>query len=55
MRPNDEADRTDRSHCVGHSEITEHRLFGEGRDDMADQAKGWQDDDVHLRMTEEPE
>jgi hypothetical protein len=40
---------------VGHAEIAEHRLPGEGRDDVADHAEAGQDQDVDLGVAEEPE
>ena len=55
VRPHDEADDADGDHGVGHAEITEDRLLGEGRDDVADDAEARQDQNVHFRMTEEPE
>ena len=45
----------DRDHGIGHAEITEDRLLREGRDDLADDAEGRQDQNVDFRMTEEPE
>ncbi|MND51374.1 hypothetical protein D3C80_423610 [compost metagenome] len=53
--PDDEADSADRHHCIGHAEITEDRLFREGRDDVADDAEAGQDENVDFRVTEEPE
>ena len=55
VRPDDEADKADRHHRIGHAQIAEDRLFREGRDDVADNAKGRQDHDVHLWMAKEPE
>ena len=55
VRPHDEADAADRDHRVGHAEIAEHRLAREGRDDLADHAEARKDQDVDLRMAEEPE
>ena len=55
VRPNNEANEPNRNHGVGHSQITKHWLFGEGRDDVADNAKGRQDHDIHLWVSEEPE
>ena len=55
VRPDDEADKADRNHGIGHAEITEDRLAAEGRDHMADDAKRRQDHDVDLRVSEEPE
>jgi hypothetical protein len=42
-------------HGVGHAEIAEDRLCGEGRDDVADDAEGRQDHDVDFGVAEEPE
>jgi hypothetical protein len=55
VRPHDEADGADRDHGVGHAEVAEDRLAREGRDDVADDAETGQDQDVHFRVTEEPE
>ncbi len=55
MRPDEEADHADRHHRIGHADIAEDRLLGEGRDDVADDAEAGQDHDVDLRMAEEPE
>ena len=55
MRPDDEADEADGAHGVGHAEVAEHRLLRERRDQLADDAERRQDDDVHLRVAEEPE
>ncbi len=55
MGPDHEADHADGDHGVGHAEIAEHRLLGEGRDDLADDAEAGNDEDVHFRMAEEPE
>ena len=40
---------------ISHAEITEDRLAAERRNDLADDAKAWQDHDVHFRVPEEPE
>jgi hypothetical protein len=53
--PDDEAQEADRDHGVGHRQIAEHRLLGEGRDDVADHAEARQDQDVDFRVAEEPE
>ena len=55
VRPDDEADDADRHHRVSHAEIAEDRLLREGRDNLADNAEGGQDHDVHLGMAKEPE
>src|SRR5215510_2093427 len=55
MRPNDEADEADRHHGVGHAEVTEHRLAREGGNDVTDHAEARQDQDIDLRVPEEPE
>ena len=55
VRPHHEADAADRDHRIGHAEIAEHRLLGEGRDDLADHAEAGQDQDVDFGMAEEPE
>ena len=55
MGPDDEADEADRHHRIGHAEIAEHRLLGEGRHDVADDAEGRQDHDVDFGVAEEPE
>jgi hypothetical protein len=54
MRPHHEADAANRNHCVGHTEIAEHRLAAEGRHDLADHAEAWKNENIHFRMTEEP-
>src|SRR5215467_16207085 len=53
--PDDEADEADRHHGVGHAEIAKHRLPGERRHDLAHHAKARQNEDVNLRVAEEPE
>src|SRR6185312_1571957 len=55
MRPDHEADHADGDHGVGHAEIAEHRLLGEGGDDLAHHAEAGDDEDVHFGMAEEPE
>jgi len=55
VRPDDEAQNTDGNHRIDHRQIAEDRLFREGRDDLADDAKGRQDDDVHFRVAKEPQ
>src|SRR5450432_504371 len=55
VRPNDKTDAADRDHRIGHAEIAEHRLLGEGRDDLADHAEAGNDQDVDFGVTEEPE
>ena len=53
--PNDESDDADGDHGVGHAEISEDGLAGEGRHDLTDHAERRQDEDVDLGMAEEPE
>ena len=53
--PDDEAHNANGHHGVGHAEITEDRLLGEGGDDVADDAEARQNQDVDFRMAEEPE
>ena len=55
MGPDDESDETDGDHGVGHAEVTEDGLARESRDDVADDAEARQDEDVDLRVAEEPE
>ena len=55
MGPNHEANHTNGHHGIGHAEITENRLLGKGGNDVADDAKAGQDQNIHFRMTEEPE
>ena len=55
VRPHDEAHDADGDHGVSHPEIAEHRLAGERRYDMADDAETRQDEDVDLGVAEEPE
>ncbi len=47
--------RRDRDHGVGHAEIAEHRLVRERRHDVADDAEARHDENVDLRVAEEPE
>ncbi len=53
--PHDEADAADGDHRVDHRHVAEDRLAAEGRDDVADDAKARQDQDVHFGVAEEPE
>jgi hypothetical protein len=53
--PDHEADDADRDHGIGHAEIAEHRLLREGGDHLADYAEAGKNQDVDLRVTEEPE
>ena len=55
VRPDNEAQHPDGDHRVDHRQVTEDRLFGEGGDDLADDAESREDDDIHLRMAEEPQ
>mgnify|MGYP003639674186 CR=1 FL=1 len=55
VRPDDEADEANREHRIGHAQIAEDRLAGEGRHHVADNAESRQDHDVDFRMSEEPE
>ena len=53
--PNDEAQSTDRNHRPNHRQVAEDWFLGEGRDDVADDAEGRQDHDIHFRMAKEPQ
>ena len=53
--PYDEGQKRNTGRCKDHRGIPKKRLSGEGRNDLGDDAKGRQDQDVHLRMTKEPE
>jgi len=55
VRPDDEADDADGDHGVGHAEIAEDGFAREGRDHLADDAEARKNEDVNLRMAEEPE
>src|SRR5690606_6113066 len=55
VRPHDETEDGDRGGGVHHRFIAEQPLAGKSRDDLADDAEGRQDHDVHLGVTEEPE
>ena len=55
VRPYHEADDADENHGIGHAQVPEDRLPGEGGDHLADDAEGRNDDDVDFRMAEEPE
>ena len=54
VRPHDETNDTNGDHGIGHAEITKDWLTAKGRDDLTDDAKTWQDHDVHFRMAEKP-
>ncbi len=55
VRPHDKADETNGRHSVGHRQIAEHRLLGERRDNVRDNAETRQDHDVDFRVSKEPE
>src|SRR3546814_8497282 len=55
VRPDDEADYTNRDHGIGHAQISEDRLAAEGGDDLAYDTKARKDHDVNFGVTEEPE
>src|SRR3546814_2461038 len=53
VRPDDEADYTNRDHGIGHAQISEDRLAAEGGDDLAYDTKARKDHDVNFGVTEE--
>ncbi len=55
VRPHHKADAADRHHRIGHAEVAENRFLREGRHDLTDHSKTRHDQDVDLRMSEEPE
>ena len=55
MRPDAEADEGDGRGGGRHELVAEQHLAGEDRDDLGDHAEDRQDQDVHLRVAEEPE
>ena len=55
VRPHDEAQSANRDHRLNHWQVAKDRLCGERRDDVADDAKARQDDDVHFWVTKEPQ
>ncbi len=55
VRPHNERQDGNRSRGVHHRGVTEELLACKSRHHLADDAKGWQDHDVHLRVTKEPE
>ena len=55
VRPDNKADNTNSNHRIGHAEIAKDGLTAKGCDNLADNAKGWQDHDVHFGVTKEPE
>ena len=54
VSPNNKADATNGDHRIGHAQITKHRFFGKCRNDVADNTKARQDENVHFRMPKEP-
>ena len=55
VSPDNEAYDADGRHGVGHTQVAEHGLVGEGGNDLADDAEGRNDDDVYFRVAKEPE
>ena len=55
VRPDDKANNANRDHSISHAEIAEDWLAAEGGDNLADDAKAWQDHDIYFGMAEEPE
>ena len=55
VRPDDEAQNTDRDHCIDHRQIAKDWLFAESRDDVAHDTKAGDDDDVNFGVAEEPQ
>ena len=53
--PDAEAEEGDRGEGVDHDRVAEERLAREDRDDLRDDAEGRQDQNVDLRVTEDPE
>ena len=53
--PDAEAEEGDRGDGVDHDRVAEERLAREDRDDLGDDAEGRQDQDVDLRVAEDPE
>ena len=51
VRPNDETKCTNRDDRPNHWQIAKHWFARERRDDVADDTKAWQDDDVNFRVT----
>ena len=55
MSPDYEGQEGDRCRGVNHRRVTKQRLAAEGWDDLRYNTKGWQDNDVNLWVTKEPE
>ena len=53
--PHNERQKGDGCGGINHRVITKQRLARKGRDDRRDNTKGWQNQDVDLRVPEEPE
>ena len=55
VSPNDERQNRDRGCCIHHGFVTEQWLTCKRWNDMRNDTERWQNHDVHLWMTEEPE
>ena len=55
VRPDAQADEADAHRCRHHGRIAEDGLAREDRNDLVDKGEGRQDEDVDLRMAEDPE
>src|SRR5262249_53569484 len=55
MGPNAHADKSDGHGCRDHDRVTEDRLAGEYGDNLRDKSERGKDQDVDLRVTEDPE
>jgi len=55
VRPHNEAEGSNANHGENHAEIAKNRLAGECRDNVANNAEGWHDDDVDFGVPKEPQ
>ncbi len=55
VRPHAEADEADRDRCRNHGGVSEHGFAGEDGDDLVGEGEGWENEDIHLGMAEDPE
>ena len=55
MRPDTEAEESDRHRCDGHKGVAEDRFAGENRNDLGDHSETGQDQNIYLGVAEKPE
>ena len=55
VRPDDEAEGPNGNHSVNHGQVAKDRLAREGCNNVADDAEGRQDHNVHFGVTKEPQ